>query len=106
MRSSDAIPSFDWGDIVVNLSVVRLTYCPLGPKTKTAKGGHMIHTKKKKNITNFQTVRGNTQINSKTLVAMSNVHVHQTSCYILQKLHVELHVNAILTIKVSKNFDF
>lgn len=46
MRSSDAIPSFDWGDIVVNLSVVRLTYCPLGPKTKTAKGGHMIHTKK------------------------------------------------------------
>lgn len=40
MRSSDAIPSFDWGDIVVNLSVVRLTYCPLGPKTKTAKGGH------------------------------------------------------------------
>lgn len=106
MRSSDAIPSFDWGDIVVNLSVVRLTYCPLGPKTKTAKGGHMIHTHKKKNITNFQTVRGNTQINSKTLVAMSNVHVHQTSCYILQKLHVELHVNAILTIKVSKNFDF
>lgn len=48
MRSSDAIPSFDWGDIVVNLSVVRLTYCPLGPKTKTAKGGHMIHTHKKK----------------------------------------------------------
>lgn len=48
MRSSDAIPSFDWGDIVVNLSVVRLTYCPLGPKTKTAKGGHMIQ--KKKNI--------------------------------------------------------
>lgn len=48
MRSSDAIPSFDWGDIVVNLSVVRLTYCPLGPKTKTAKGGHMIHTQKKK----------------------------------------------------------
>lgn len=47
MRSSDAIPSFDWGDIVVNLSVVRLTYCPLGPKTKTAKGGHMIHKKKK-----------------------------------------------------------
>lgn len=47
MRSSDAIPSFDWGDIVVNLSVVRLTYCPLGPKTKTAKGGHMIHTQKK-----------------------------------------------------------
>lgn len=46
MRSSDAIPSFDWGDIVVNLSVVRLTYCPLGPKTKTAKGGHMIPTKK------------------------------------------------------------
>lgn len=46
MRSSDAIPSFDWGDIVVNLSVVRLTYCPLGPKTKTAKGGHIIHTKK------------------------------------------------------------
>lgn len=46
MRSSDAIPSFDWGDIVVNLSVVRLTYCPLGPKTKTAKGGHMIHKKK------------------------------------------------------------
>lgn len=46
MRSSDAIPSFDWGDIVVNLSVVRLTYCPLGPKTKTAKGGHMIHTQK------------------------------------------------------------
>lgn len=37
---SIAIPSFDWGDNVVNLSVVRLTYCPLGPKTKTAKGGH------------------------------------------------------------------
>lgn len=53
MRSSDAIPSFDWGDIVVNLSVVRLTYCPLGPKTKTAKGGHMIHTKKKKKYHKF-----------------------------------------------------
>lgn len=53
MRSSDAIPSFDWGDIVVNLSVVRLTYCPLGPKTKTAKGGHMIHTHKKKKYHKF-----------------------------------------------------
>lgn len=42
MRNSNAIPLFDWGDIVVNLSVVRLTYCPLCPKTKTAKGGNMV----------------------------------------------------------------
>lgn len=73
MRSSDAIPSFDWGDIVVNLSVVRLTYCPLGPKTKTAKGGHMIHKKK---IYHKFSNRGDTQINSMTLVAISNVHTY------------------------------
>lgn len=77
-------------------------------------GLHIVHSVQKlkqqrvvtwytqKKITNSQTVRGNTQINSKTLVAMSNVH--QTSCYILQKLHVEL--NAIWTMKVSKTLIF
>lgn len=60
---------------------------------------------KKKYITNSQTVRGDTQINSMTLVAISNVHVHQTSCYILQKLHVH-RTNAIWTMKVSKTLIF
>lgn len=59
----------------------------------------------KKYITNSPTVRGNTQINSMTLVAISNVHVHQTSCYILQKLHVH-RTNAIWTMKVSKTLIF
>lgn len=59
----------------------------------------------KKYITKSPTVRGNTQINSMTLVAISNVHVHQTSCYILQKLHVH-RTNAIWTMKVSKTLIF
>lgn len=59
----------------------------------------------KKYITNSPTVWGNTRINSLTLVAISNVHVHQTSCYILQKLHVH-RTNAIWTMKVSRTLIF